>query len=217
MTPQKSKPTNQACAACRYQRRKCTPDCLFRPYFPPNHQQQFQNVHKLFGVSNITKIIKNLDDDDRHKDNAMKSLIYQADARAQYPVEGCCKIIRQLHHHYETASAELQFVLRELALCRTFGVQKYNKQFDNITSSFFDNNASFDCDLVDFDEVGCDDVLVQNDVTKYESSEENVYDEENEKDVMKVENAYYNEEEEEEYDDDDDDVNLDTFQDGKAI
>ncbi|CAN8269373.1 unnamed protein product [Cochlearia groenlandica] len=49
--------TNQACAACKYQRRKCASDCILAPYFPHDRHNQFLNAHKLYGVSNITKII----------------------------------------------------------------------------------------------------------------------------------------------------------------
>ncbi|KAL1810586.1 LOB domain-containing protein 22 [Daucus carota subsp. sativus] len=84
---------SQACAACKYQRRKCAPDCILAPYFPHLRQRQFLNAHKLFGVSNITKIIRNLEKYD--KDEAMRTIIYQADVRASDPVGGCYRIIRE--------------------------------------------------------------------------------------------------------------------------
>lgn len=36
-----------ACAACRVLRRKCTAQCLFAPFFPPDQPQKFAHVHKV--------------------------------------------------------------------------------------------------------------------------------------------------------------------------
>ncbi|EXC09151.1 hypothetical protein L484_005107 [Morus notabilis] len=116
-TTTKGNGSAQACAACKYQRRKCAPDCVLAPYFPHDNQRQFLNAHKLFGVSNITKIIKNLDP--RTKDEAMRTIIFQSDARASDPVGGCYRIICDLQQQIEYAKAELNFVLHHLALCRT--------------------------------------------------------------------------------------------------
>ncbi|XP_057972734.1 LOB domain-containing protein 22-like [Malania oleifera] len=106
----------QACAACKHQRRKCAPDCLLRPYFPHDRQRQFLNAHKLFGVSNIGKIIRPLSP--THRDLAMRTIIFQSDARASDPVGGCLHIVRDLQRRIDLATAELRLVLHNLALCR---------------------------------------------------------------------------------------------------
>lgn len=108
--------TTQACAACKYQRRKCAPDCILAPYFPHNRQRQFLNAHKLFGVSNISKIIKNLNPPE--KDEAMRTIIFQSDVRANDPVGGCYRMIRELQRQIEYTRAELDFVLHQLAIYR---------------------------------------------------------------------------------------------------
>ncbi|KAK7349251.1 hypothetical protein VNO77_06468 [Canavalia gladiata] len=108
--------TTQACAACKYQRRKCAPDCILAPYFPHDRQRQFLNAHKLFGVSNITKIIKYLDPHD--KDQAMRTIIYQSDMRATDPVGGCYRYIQDLQAQIEYYRAELELVLQQLAIFR---------------------------------------------------------------------------------------------------
>ncbi|XAR49938.1 hypothetical protein NMG60_11004124 [Bertholletia excelsa] len=108
----------QACAACKYRRSKCASDCILAPYFPHDRHHQFRNAHKLFGVSNITKIIQNLDP--QQKDAAMQTIIYQSDVRAADPVGGCFRIIQDLSHQIEVARAELDLVLQQLALCRAF-------------------------------------------------------------------------------------------------
>ncbi|XP_020224993.2 LOB domain-containing protein 22 [Cajanus cajan] len=108
--------TTQACAACKYQRRKCAPDCILAPYFPHDRQRQFLNAHKLFGVSNITKIIKFLTPHD--KDQAMRTIIYQSDMRASDPVGGCYRYILDLQAQIEYYRAELELALQQLAIFR---------------------------------------------------------------------------------------------------
>ncbi|KAL9235465.1 hypothetical protein vseg_010223 [Gypsophila vaccaria] len=115
----------QACAACKYQRRKCASDCVLAPYFPHDRQRQFLNAHKLFGVSNITKIIKNLNPQD--KDIAMHTIMFQSDVRAKDPVGGCFRIIRDLHHQIEYCKAELDLVFQQLAICKAQAYQQQNQ------------------------------------------------------------------------------------------
>ncbi|KAK7294351.1 hypothetical protein RJT34_17240 [Clitoria ternatea] len=119
--------TTQACAACKYQRRKCAPDCILAPYFPHDRQRQFLNAHKLFGVSNITKIIKKLGPHD--KDQAMRTIIYQSDMRATDPVGGCYRYIQDLQAQIEFYRAELELVLQQLAIFRAQAqVQVHHQQ-----------------------------------------------------------------------------------------
>ncbi|KAL4589249.1 hypothetical protein LXL04_002155 [Taraxacum kok-saghyz] len=148
-TTTRSNSTIQACAACRYQRRKCAPDCILAPYFPHDRQRQFQNAHKLFGVSNITKIIRHLDQP--QKDEAMRTIIYQSDVRAQDPVGGCYRVIRELHRQIEISRTELEIVLQQLAYCRTLAVQNQTQC-----------QPQFNQDQIVIDEVDCDIHLVNN-------------------------------------------------------
>ncbi|KAK2975627.1 hypothetical protein RJ640_021072 [Escallonia rubra] len=46
------------CAACKYLRRRCASDCIFSPYFPPNNPQRFACVHRIYGASNIGKMLQ---------------------------------------------------------------------------------------------------------------------------------------------------------------
>ncbi|XP_077225504.1 LOB domain-containing protein 27-like [Tasmannia lanceolata] len=108
--------TSQACAACKYQGRKCAVDCPLAPYFPPDQPKQFQNVHRLFGVSNILKILKQLDANQRRK--AMRSIICHANIREKYPVNGCLGIIVDLQLQIHHTQQELYAVNAQLAKCR---------------------------------------------------------------------------------------------------
>ncbi|CAL8132377.1 unnamed protein product [Prunus armeniaca] len=48
---------NHASASCKHQRRKCDETCEMAAYFPASRYSEFQNAHKIFGVSNIQKIM----------------------------------------------------------------------------------------------------------------------------------------------------------------
>ncbi|KAG8656460.1 hypothetical protein MANES_04G140100v8, partial [Manihot esculenta] len=136
--------TTQACAACKYQRRKCAPDCILAPYFPHDRQRQFLNAHKLFGVSNITKIIKPLSQPD--KDEAMRTIIFQSDVRANDPVGGCYRIIRELQRQIEYHKAELDLVLHQLAICRAQAHQQTHFQMLET-----DDSTTLGCEIVNQD------------------------------------------------------------------
>eukprot|EP00249_Psilotum_nudum_P031832 c46652_g1_i1 orf=154-438(+) len=86
--------TTQACAACKYQRRKCTPECPLAPYFPADQPKQFMNVHRLFGVSNVLRLLRQIDPS--KKSDAVKSIVYEAAAWEKNPVHGCLGIISML-------------------------------------------------------------------------------------------------------------------------
>ncbi|XP_038701199.1 LOB domain-containing protein 22-like [Tripterygium wilfordii] len=125
----------QACAACKYQRRKCAPNCLLAPYFPPHLQKDFLNAHKLFGVSNIAKTIRKCKPHQR--DAAVKSLIFHATARANDPVWGCVPIIAKLERDLQMAQAELRFVLHqnEMFRAQAAAIQPHPFQVDDILNA----------------------------------------------------------------------------------
>ncbi|KAI3465780.1 hypothetical protein Pfo_022443 [Paulownia fortunei] len=75
-----------ACASCKHQRKKCTEKCILAPFFPVEKSREFQAVHKVFGVSNVTKMITNLKEEDRKI--AMDSLVWEALCRQKDPVLG---------------------------------------------------------------------------------------------------------------------------------
>lgn len=49
---------NSPCASCKLLRRRCTKDCIFAPYFPSDDPQKFAIVHKVFGASNVSKMLQ---------------------------------------------------------------------------------------------------------------------------------------------------------------
>ncbi|XP_031254784.1 LOB domain-containing protein 7-like [Pistacia vera] len=108
--------TKQACAACKYQRRKCVPDCPLARYFPADQPKMFLNAHRLFGLKNIGRILKKVDS--AKKDEAMRTIIFESTIRAKYPVHGCWGIICKLQHHIQSAMDEVRLVKATVARCK---------------------------------------------------------------------------------------------------
>ncbi|CAN6195701.1 unnamed protein product [Urochloa humidicola] len=107
---------SQACAACKYQRRKCNPDCPLAPYFPADQQRRFLNAHRLFGVSKIQKTMRRIDPE--RVPDAMRTLVFQSDARAADPVGGCVTIIENLQKQITRTEHELAYVRNQIAIYR---------------------------------------------------------------------------------------------------
>ncbi|KAK6934805.1 Lateral organ boundaries, LOB [Dillenia turbinata] len=50
--------TVSPCAACKLLRRRCAQNCIFAPYFPADEPQKFASVHRVFGASNVNKMLQ---------------------------------------------------------------------------------------------------------------------------------------------------------------
>nr|AAM67184.1 unknown [Arabidopsis thaliana] len=98
--------TNSPCAACKFLRRKCTSDCVFAPYFPPEEPTKFANVHRIFGASNVSKILHEVPPHQR--EDAVNSLAYEAEARLKDPVYGCVGAISVLQRQVLRLQRELE-------------------------------------------------------------------------------------------------------------
>ncbi|KAH0979875.1 hypothetical protein GBA52_007052 [Prunus armeniaca] len=46
------------CAACKILRRRCAEKCVLAPYFPPTEPLKFTIAHRVFGASNIIKLLQ---------------------------------------------------------------------------------------------------------------------------------------------------------------
>ncbi|KAL5724930.1 putative elongator complex protein 1 [Ranunculus cassubicifolius] len=104
--------SNSPCAACKFLRRKCMPGCIFAPYFPPEEPQKFANVHKIFGASNVTKLLNEILP--RQREDAVNSLAYEAEARIKDPVYGCVGVISVLQTQVHRLQTELDSANAEL-------------------------------------------------------------------------------------------------------
>ncbi|XP_010904916.1 uncharacterized protein [Elaeis guineensis] len=103
---------HQACAACKHQRKKCTGNCELASYFPAERTREFGLVHKVFGISNLTKMLKAIDSiPDREL--AVETLTWEAEWRNIDPSVGCYNEVMRLKHE----NAVLRDVIRRCGNC----------------------------------------------------------------------------------------------------
>ncbi|XP_010539579.1 PREDICTED: LOB domain-containing protein 3-like [Tarenaya hassleriana] len=100
------------CAGCKLLRRKCVKDCIFAPYFPAEESQKFLTVHKIFGASNVTKMLQELPESQRT--DAVSAMAYEANARVRDPVYGCVGAISSLQSQVDSLQAQLALAQAEL-------------------------------------------------------------------------------------------------------
>ncbi|XP_043720409.1 LOB domain-containing protein 25-like [Telopea speciosissima] len=97
---------NQPCAACRMLRRRCGSDCLLAPYFPPEEFNNFVVVHKVFGASNVMKMLQKVEESKR--EDCVKSIVYEANARLRDPVYGSSGAICHLQKQVQELELQLE-------------------------------------------------------------------------------------------------------------
>ncbi|ONI24000.1 hypothetical protein PRUPE_2G218000 [Prunus persica] len=100
------------CAACKILRRRCAEKCVLAPYFPPTEPLKFTIAHRVFGASNIIKLLQELPES--HRADAVSSMVYEANARIRDPVYGCAGAICQLQKHVSELQAQLAKTQAEL-------------------------------------------------------------------------------------------------------
>lgn len=104
------------CAACRLLRRRCAQDCVFAPYFPADEPTKFANVHKVFGASNVNKMLQELPVHQRG--DAVSSMVYEANARVRDPVYGCVGAISSLQQQIDALQTQLALAQAEVVHLR---------------------------------------------------------------------------------------------------
>ncbi|KAI3413084.1 LOB domain-containing protein, partial [Psidium guajava] len=110
-------PNGAPCGACKFLRRKCTSGCIFAPYFGSDQgAAKFAAVHKVFGASNVSKLLLHIPVDRRQ--DAVVTVSYEAQARLADPVYGCVSTILALQQQVATLQAELSLVHTQLMSSR---------------------------------------------------------------------------------------------------
>ncbi|QCD85915.1 LOB domain-containing protein 4-like [Vigna unguiculata] len=100
------------CAACKLLRRRCAQDCVFAPYFPADEPHKFASVHKVFGASNVNKMLQELPEYQRS--DAVSSMVYEANARVRDPVYGCVGAISSLQQQVDVLQTQLALAQAEV-------------------------------------------------------------------------------------------------------
>ncbi|GAA0174418.1 hypothetical protein LIER_27811 [Lithospermum erythrorhizon] len=102
------------CGACKFLRRKCTQDCIFAPYFCSEQgPARFAAIHKVFGASNVSKLLSHVPVADRSE--AVVTIAYEAQARIKDPVYGCVSHIFALQQQVTFLQAQLMQVKAQMA------------------------------------------------------------------------------------------------------
>ncbi|KAH6766709.1 LOB domain-containing protein 4 [Perilla frutescens var. hirtella] len=104
------------CAACKLLRRRCAEDCVFAPYFPADEPHKFASVHKVFGASNVNKMLQELPEHQRG--DAVSSMVYEANARVRDPVYGCVGAISSLQQQIDALQTQLALAQAEVVHMR---------------------------------------------------------------------------------------------------
>ncbi|KAG5239983.1 LOB domain-containing protein [Salix suchowensis] len=104
---------SSSCAACKLLKRRCTPSCIFAPYFRSDEPKKFAKVHKVFGASNVSKILNEVPEEQR--DETVNSLAYEAEARLRDPVYGCIGAIALLQRRMVELQVDLAIARARLA------------------------------------------------------------------------------------------------------
>ncbi|KAH0933804.1 hypothetical protein HID58_010921 [Brassica napus] len=90
--------TASPCGACKFLRRKCASGCIFAPHFGSDQgAARFAAVHKVFGASNVSKLLHHIPVNRRH-DAVL--------ARLSDPVYGCVSTILALQQQVAALQAE---------------------------------------------------------------------------------------------------------------
>ncbi|KAI9071945.1 hypothetical protein K1719_006633 [Acacia pycnantha] len=114
------------CGACKFLRRKCMRGCVFAPYFCHEHgASHFAAIHKVFGASNVSKLLAHLPVSDRSE--AAVTISYEAQARLQDPIYGCVSHIFALQQQVVNLQAQLAY-LREQA-AQSFHTENPNEKY----------------------------------------------------------------------------------------
>ncbi|KAI3815968.1 hypothetical protein L1987_15652 [Smallanthus sonchifolius] len=109
--------SSSSCAACKLMKRRCTSDCLLAPYFQADEPKKYAKVHKVFGASNVTKILNEVPKSQRQ--DAVDSLVFEAEERLKDPVYGCIGAITSLQDKMFQLQHDLAVAKARLARCST--------------------------------------------------------------------------------------------------
>lgn len=109
------------CAACKYLRRRCAHDCVLAPYFPASHPHRYASVHRVFGASNVARLLQSLPVDERAQ--AAETMAMEAQWRVEDPVYGCTGVISRLQEEILTTQCELARTQAQLAIVLAHGRQ----------------------------------------------------------------------------------------------
>ncbi|KAK8968462.1 LOB domain-containing protein 23 [Platanthera guangdongensis] len=120
------------CAACKYLRRRCSQDCILAPYFHHSQPERFVCVHRIFGASNVARMLEHVPTHNRAQ--AADTIATEAYMRMEDPVYGCTTIIARLQHEIHKAQNELAMLKAHITIhkaCQQQQLQNISGQPSN--------------------------------------------------------------------------------------
>ncbi|XP_073293161.1 LOB domain-containing protein 33-like [Primulina huaijiensis] len=135
-----------SCGACKFLRRRCASDCVFAPYFCYEQAAtHFSAVHKVFGASNVSKLLLHLPVHSRS--DAAITISYEALARMHDPIYGCVAHIFALQQQVASIKEEIEMVGNQMA---NLGFDMARIAAPHETDHpYFVTQPSIGCDVID--------------------------------------------------------------------
>ncbi|KAM7465824.1 hypothetical protein LguiB_013386 [Lonicera macranthoides] len=94
------------CAACTYFRKSCPQFCESAKFFPRViNRQDYSTIFSIFGVKNVVSILKHVPDYKYLE--TLKSFLFEARARVDYPIGGCTTLIISLQQKLEALQSRV--------------------------------------------------------------------------------------------------------------
>ncbi|KAK4367178.1 hypothetical protein RND71_015058 [Anisodus tanguticus] len=123
--------TGSSCGACKFLRRRCSSECIFAPYFSyEDAANHFAAVHKVFGASNVSKLLLHLPLHCRSE--AVITISYEALARMHDPIYGCVASLIE----------EIEIMENQMAICSgedNINTLQFSLEYNNLN---LENNHS---------------------------------------------------------------------------
>lgn len=128
---------HQACASCKHQRKRCSESCELAPHFPADRTREFGQVHKVYGVSNLTKMLK-ANDSIPERQRCAETLMWEAEWRNIDPANGCYNEVTRLRDE----NAMLRRVIGECIHCSRRALPQTYRSPVQQPSRYIANNSN---------------------------------------------------------------------------
>ncbi|KAI8022950.1 LOB domain-containing protein 33 [Camellia lanceoleosa] len=113
-----------SCGACKFLRRRSTSECVFAPYFNYNEAAaHFAVVHKVFGASNVSKLLTNLPMNDRREAaitisyGIARSDLWLCFSNVCTPTTGFLCMVASLQEEIETLGIQMANLTVDVSSC----------------------------------------------------------------------------------------------------
>ncbi|KAJ7947048.1 putative LOB domain-containing protein [Quillaja saponaria] len=89
-------------------------------YFPAEKNDEYLSVQRVFGLKNMAKMLRELEE--RHREEVVKSLLWEASMWTQYPTEGPLGQYRKLQHELDLLRDSLNQLIMNMGVNKNHAV-----------------------------------------------------------------------------------------------